>query len=139
VFGIASDCDTQEIMTKYPVIEDLCSHVHGSGIDNDWYAEETCGGNIILRNAFHTMNEAGMYDAVVDFRIVIPKKDITAFKVQCSSNRYQWNDHDLKVYIDDLIIHSLLDQFEKMEGVAPRKSGFRKHERFELLAVKKEA
>lgn len=46
--------------------------LHGSGIDYDWKIQET-KSSIRASNAYHTMDEMGGYDRIVDFTVIFPK------------------------------------------------------------------
>jgi hypothetical protein len=82
--------------------------IHGSGIDYDWYAE-TRGENVVLYNAYHLMNDVGMYYAISEFAVVLPKSNPNDFKIQYRSDmsRYYGNKHMLKSYLEDLIAYEL--------------------------------
>lgn len=135
-FGISGDEITQAILRRYPVIDDLVNRVHGSGIDYDWFALET-KRFVRLTNTFHAMNETGMYVATCDFTIIIPKTDMMAFKVQCSSGRYWWNRNMLGDYITDLVSNTLHEIVRAREKEFPVVRGFRVNAVFELFPATK--
>ena len=137
-FGISGDATTQEILEKYPILNQLVNAIHGSGVDYDWHAEESTK-NVYLMNAYHVMDENGMYCAVCDFRVMIPKVGFMDFKVQCGSNHYYWHKHQLRDYLTDVIGSVLLDSialYEK-ESVAPFQSGVRTRTEYDLIPAQK--
>jgi hypothetical protein len=99
-FGLGSDTKTQNVMIKYPFVKELCSRVHGSGIDYDWHAEET-RQNIRLYNSFHLMDENGMYYANADFVLILPKTNPRKFEINYTdrTSRYYGEKHDIKEYL----------------------------------------
>ena len=137
MYDISNDSETQMGIEKYPVIEEFMCSCHGSGIDYEWYAVEN-KGYIVLTNSYHSMNDCGMYDAVIDFSVTIPKTDILNFDVKCLSNRYYWNKYGLKEYLEDTIHYGLTEAINTLKDQWPIKSGIRQKEIWELLNVKKE-
>ena len=137
MFGISDDGTTQEIYNKYPVIAEFMGFLHGSGIDYDWYAHET-KKNIILYNSYHSMNDAGMYDYITDFKVIIPKNDIMRFKVQCIGFRYAWYKYMLKEFLYDQVYYGLSESVNKLKDEWPIKSGLRIEMIYRLFGVKHE-
>ena len=75
---------------------------HGSGINGDWFIEDH-GSYIGCYNLFETMNENGYYDGVVDFQLIIPKKNPEEFKLHFQGRRshYYANKYMLRDYLED--------------------------------------
>ncbi len=130
---ISDDPDTESVITKYPLFKDFMENLHGSGIDYQWSARET-KIKIILKNAFHCMDDSGYYCAVVDFTINIPKDDILNFKISCSSNRYWYTRNALDQYLPDVVYNTLDESIKKGTGM-PYKDGFRSIVRYELVCL----
>jgi hypothetical protein len=80
-YGIGNDSLTRKVLTKHPIANYIANSVHGSGINYDWYADET-QSNIRLYNKYDLMDEMGYYTHVIDFVVVIPKKNPKEFKIQ---------------------------------------------------------
>lgn len=89
----------EELIKKLP---------HGSGIDGEWYLEET-KDKIYACNSFHVMDDYGYYVTWVDFCVVFPKKNPKNFKVKIKNNYYYARKYGLKEYLEDLIAESLGD------------------------------
>lgn len=85
-------------------VEEFTEKLHGSGIDYDWVIEET-KSSFRAVNAFHTMDEHGGYDAIVDFTVIFPKKQsMEDFTLQFgSASQYQADKHMLRGYLDEII------------------------------------
>ncbi len=136
MYNIANDKDTLAVMAKYPIIKEFCNTLHGSGIDYEYYAIEN-KHDITLFNAFHCMNDCGMYVCSQNFKIVIPKSDITDFKVYCTDkSRYWWNTLMLKEYLEDTIASVFYEIFKRKNNIPPIKSGFRVRTAYEIVEVK---
>jgi hypothetical protein len=103
-FGVSNDPETQRVLERHPYIDELVNSVHGSGIDYDWYADET-PTNIRLYNSYHLMDDGGMYYANADFTVIIPKKNPKGFRVtyRDDRSRYYANKHMLADYLYDTI------------------------------------
>ena len=72
---------------------------HGSGIDSKW-SLDIGRDTVTMRNSYHGMDESGMYDGWLDFRIVFfrhrrdvlnPLKGAYAGKVQVLHARGDWD------------------------------------------------
>lgn len=89
-------------------VEEFTEELHGSGIDYDWEIEET-KTSFRAGNAFHTMDEWGGYDAIVDFTVIFPKKlSMKDFKLQfASDSQYQAEKHMLRGYLEDQIAYTV--------------------------------
>jgi hypothetical protein len=144
-FGISNDEKTQEIIKNYPLIEEFCIMLHGSGIDYDYYIEEN-EKEIKLFNAFHCMNENGYYVTSQNFTVTIPKKDIFEFTVKCpDKNRYWWNKLDLQSYLAECISQTLNDvknsflaKIDREKGIYPISIGIMQHEpTYEIFKINK--
>ena len=135
MYNISNDSQTQTLVEKYPVLSTFMELCHGSGIDYSWSGHED-KNNIILRNSFHVMNDNGMYCAVCDFSVIIPKNDILNISVKCHSNRYWWNYTSLGEYLPDTIHFSLCDSIKKHNTGMPYKDGLRKVEKYEAVPVR---
>jgi len=99
---------TEQVMKKYPYVRKFFNEAHGSGVNYDWFAEET-PTNIRLYNSFDAYTENGMLDARVNFVVLIPKKKPLNFKLQYrdSKSRYYANKYQLTEYLDDLFYEVL--------------------------------
>lgn len=136
-FGISNDNATQEVMAKYPVIEKFCEHLHGSGVNFDWTAEETKTA-VILHNGYDNMNEAGMYTMANNFSIRMPKDDITGFRLTCNDkSRYWWDRNAIGDYLRDTIALTLDEILtaDPAENI-PVKSGFIAETKYRLVQHK---
>ena len=107
-FMVSDDPTTRLVLGKYPIINRLIHEVHGSGVDCEWNADET-PTNVRIYNAFHLMNEAGMYYATSSFVVVIPKKDPKKFVIHYTDDqsRYYGTKHMIKDYLYDTISYEL--------------------------------
>jgi hypothetical protein len=102
------DPQTQDVITKYPLIRALGDAIHGSGVDYDWSAAES-KDNIRMYNAFHLMDEYGGYYATSGFVITIPKKNPREFKFNYrdDQSRYYGNKHMIDDYIRETFAYEL--------------------------------
>ena len=89
-------------------VEEFTEALHGSGINYDWKIEET-KASFRASNAFDTMTEGGMYDSVVDFTVIFPKKaSMEDFKLQfASGSQYQAEKHMLREYLEETIAYTV--------------------------------
>ena len=132
-YGVSNSRQTESVLKKYPFVRKFVNSVHGSGIDYDWFAEES-QNNIRLYNSYHTMDEYGRYDAVVDFAILIPKKNPLKFKLQFLGDRcrYYANKYDLRDYLEDTIYDGLEESLKgrrnppQRTGTAKKRAGSNK-------------
>lgn len=124
MYNISNDSQTQTLIEKYPVISTFMDSCHGSGIDYSWSGHED-KNNIILRNSFHVMDDCGMYCAVCDFSVVIPKMDMLNFLLKCHSNRYYWNRNMLSDMLSEDIHYQLSEAIKKHNTGMPYKDGLR--------------
>lgn len=87
-------------------VEDFTEELHGSGVDYDWEIEET-NTSFRASNSFHTMDEYGGYDAIIDFTIIFPKNaSMEDFTLQFASySQYQAKKHMLRDYLEDQIMY----------------------------------
>lgn len=132
-FGISNEDTTVEVMNKYPILEKFCDHLHGSGIDYDWTAEET-KNHVKLHNSYHCMNEAGMYCATQDFTITMPKNDIADFKITCDNkSRYWWDRNCLRDYLYDTAHYILSEALKADAEKRPVESGFIAETKYRLV------
>ena len=89
-------------------VEEFTEALHGSGINYDWNIEET-KTSFRATNAFDTMTEGGMYDSVVDFTVIFPKKaSMEDFTLQfASGSQYQAEKHMLREYLEEIIAYTV--------------------------------
>lgn len=87
-------------MTKEQIKEML---PHGSGIDLDWEIEETEAGDAwVASNAYHLMDEAGMYVDWKQFEVWIPRENPLEFELDLDDD-----DSGLWEYLDQTIFWSI--------------------------------
>lgn len=84
---------------------------HGSGIDQQWETG-TNGKNLYAFNAYHCMNDNGMYDGWARFYLVIPLKSTNLaddFKLhfEGSDSQYMNQKHMLRDYLEDTFHYAL--------------------------------
>lgn len=91
-------------------VEKFTKKLHGSGIDYDWHIDETKSA-IKATNAYHTIDESGLYDPIVDFTITFPKNEpMDNFKLTFGSgSQHQAKKYMLRDYLEDTI-GSVLDE-----------------------------
>lgn len=89
-------------------VEAFTEFLHGSGINYDWEIEET-KTSFRASNAYDTMTEGGMYDSVVDFTVIFPKKaSMEDFTLQFGADsQYQAQKYMLREYLEDTIAESI--------------------------------
>ena len=98
-FDTWTDRITDLLMEKLP---------HGSGIDCDWVIHlDNASYFIVCTNSYHVMNENGMYNGFIDFRVVIilGRRDIFGnliIDIKGKFGKYQ----DIKDYLQELITTS---------------------------------
>jgi hypothetical protein len=102
-YGIGNDSETHKVLTKHPIANYIVNSVHGSGINYDWYADET-QNNIRLYNKYDLMDEMGYYTHAIDFVVVIPKKNPKEFKIQYPNDfsRYHAKRNAMSEYLYDI-------------------------------------
>jgi hypothetical protein len=61
---VADEIDWEDVAINMP---------HGSGIDGEWSVEHLRSGTVVLHNSYHGMNDCGMYDGWVDFRVAFSR------------------------------------------------------------------
>jgi hypothetical protein len=81
---------------------------HGSGINGDWKIVDK-GKFFVATNFYETMTDAGFYDAVVDFKVNIPKENPRRFKLTFIGrvSQYQARKNQLRFYLEDLFAEVL--------------------------------
>ena len=91
-------------------VENFTEKLHGSGIDYNWHIDETKSA-IKATNAYHSMNDVGMYDAIINFTVSFPRNEpMGNFKLTFRSGSHrQAEKHMLREYLDDTIA-SVLDE-----------------------------
>lgn len=111
---VSRDLVTQSTLKRNPVARVIVNKIHGSGINFDWRAKESAQ-NIRLINAFHTMDEYGGYDQIVDFVIVIPKKKPLDFKLQFQGRKGQYyaKKYMLRDYLEGMIYEEIYNYLKK--------------------------
>jgi len=89
-------------------VEKFTHSLHGSGIDYDWHIDET-KSSFRARNAFHTMDGNGFYDAIIDFTVIFSKHvSMGDFKLQFGTGTdYQVKKHMLRDYLEETIAYTL--------------------------------
>lgn len=88
---------------------------HGSGIDYDYTISANKKRNkVYAQNAYHYMNECGMYDGVLPFTVTfdIAKQDIKVVFHVNGAGRYRVNKAGLKEYLQDIYYEALYNHFE---------------------------
>ena len=90
----------------------LCSNVHGSGIDCDWYITEN-KTQIILSNSIHCMDENGYYEGYMDFSVRISKKKAEVTRIMFHTNsfyrrKYAWI---WKEYLEQLFYDAVFSPY----------------------------
>lgn len=82
---------------------------HGSGINYDYnsvrvehYSKDN-QNKIIFENAYHCMNEAGFYDGIIPFRVVIGAdlSPVVHFVGLTSAGKYRVRKYDLRPYLEE--------------------------------------
>ena len=90
------------------MVETLLDHLpHGSGIDCEWDFEID-KGNLICSNSYHVMNDNGMYNGYIDFKLIIKidRRDIYGnldWKLQGKLSQ----NNGLKEYLEDTFNEAL--------------------------------
>lgn len=110
--------DTQMNSTKMNMTDEynasfiLENLPHGSGIDLKWIMDET-QKTWKFRNAFHLMNEHGMYYSWADFTLHVPKRGKWSedFRLTFADDyaRRQAKKNNLREYLEDLFTWTLQD------------------------------
>ncbi len=86
-------------------IDTFCHQVHGSGIDYKWFGHKTEAGNWI-NNAFHCMDENGMYCGNADFSILFKhNRPLSEFRLRFHGDLAQRlaRRNQLRDYLEDTI------------------------------------
>ncbi len=72
------NCEKNGNFDWYHAWDDFLEHIlghlpHGSGLDYDWeYDWDTINSErLVLKTSFHSMDEMGGYDAVIDFKVIV--------------------------------------------------------------------
>ncbi len=91
-------------------VNQFIGNLHGSGINYDWYVEET-GSSFRASNNYDTMDEAGYYDRAVPFTVIFPKNEsMGEFKLQFESGyHHDVEKYMLRDYLTDIIAYTLSD------------------------------
>ena len=137
MYNISDETTTQEVLKKYPVISLFCDTLHGSGVDYEWFAEET-KKEIICFNSYHAMNEMGYYDRVIGFVVHFPKNNLYDCYVKNTDDRYGWNKYMLRDYLSDTVHFAISDSIKALEKEFPIKSGIRIETICKVFPVKQE-
>tara|TARA_Y100000310_G_scaffold227417_1_gene229674 strand:- start:207 stop:500 length:294 start_codon:yes stop_codon:yes gene_type:complete len=85
---------------------------HGSGINGEWRIEERTS-DFRTSNFYEPMNEAGFYDGIAHFTIIIPKAKPENFNLHFNGKHSQYYNkkYQLRDYIEDTIHEALtIDQ-----------------------------
>jgi len=105
MFGYSVHCDWESLSEKEQDI--AYSLPHGSGIDYDWTFERLQNGKIVFSNAYHFMNECGMYVGSLDFSVTVDVDDPMDFRLTfngLTSTGYRWVDRlGLRDYLEDTL------------------------------------
>ena len=82
---------------------------HGSGINGDWHIEEQTD-KYIACNVYEPMNEAGFYDGVAHFTLIIPKDETVNFVLHFNGRQSQYlnQKHLLRDYLEDTFASCLM-------------------------------
>ena len=89
-------------------MEEMLSH--GSGINGDWYFDETKDGKkLICENLFETLTEYGYVDGDAYFTIIIPKEDPQEFRLMFHGRKSQYlnQKYMLRDYLEDTIAEDI--------------------------------
>jgi len=94
---------------------------HGSGIDLDWYIEET-RKSFRCYNGYHCMDENGFYEGWADFVLIVPKANPLEFKLQFRGRRSQYlaRKHMLRDYLEDAFLFALTSEFPRYVSDIPK-------------------
>jgi len=94
---------------------------HGSGINGDWYIEET-RRSFRCYNGYHCMDENGMYDGWADFVLIVPKSSPIEFKLQFRGRRSQYlaRKYMLRDYLEDEFHYFLVREFPRTVADIPQ-------------------
>jgi hypothetical protein len=109
MFGYSSTINWEQFTDKEKVI--LESLPHGSGIDYDWHIEKQKNGKIKAFNAYHGMNDWGMYVRSVDFSVTFHSDNPGEFKLVFhadSGDRYWIDKWGLREYLEDTLFYCAL-------------------------------
>lgn len=101
----------KRVMENMEELEEVIRNTapHGSGIDFDYnsirvehYSRDN-QNKIIFENAYNCMNEAGFYDGILPFRVVIGADLSPAvhFVGLTSAGKYRVHKYDLKSYLEE--------------------------------------
>ena len=94
-----------DLITSLDDVKEFCDKLHGSGINYNWHIEDK-KSVITAYNNYDSMNEAGMYDYVIPFKISFPKhKPMRDFKLFISG--YAARKYMLKEYLEDTIVYTI--------------------------------
>lgn len=96
----------EELFEEYPFFKRFCEIVHGSGINFDWEVEVT-RRSVILKNAYHAMDENGHYDRIVPFTIVFSKQSVKNYKIRFRANRRYAIREGILDYLDCLVYDAI--------------------------------
>lgn len=99
---------------------------HGSGIDYDYnsirvehYSKDN-QNKIIFENAYHCLNEAGFYDGIIPFRVVVGADLSPAvhFVGLTEAGKYRVRKYDLRLYLEETYYWYVNDCDEFLEVAA---------------------
>ncbi len=84
----------------------------GSGFDDEWHYRFTTPTRVRCSSSYHAMDENGMYDAWVDFNVLLDIKDPEYGRITFPKHStYYAKKHNLRQYFEDTIWGSLWDMF----------------------------
>lgn len=100
---------TEEILRKIGEILP-----HGSGINSDWNITMANRTRVRCQNAFHCMDENGMYDGWAEFVLLFDLKDADYFRLMfIGPESYNKNrKYELRDYLEELFCETLYMNFE---------------------------
>ena len=110
MFGISSNFNQDGLLDIVDALP------HGSGIDCDWNGYVT-KHYVSFTNAFHCMDENGMYDGYADFTVKLPLVDgcllWDEFTIEFNGRQsgYLATKYDLREYLLDTIYYELSEYF----------------------------
>lgn len=88
---------------------------HGNGIDYDYTITTSDRVNkIYIENAWHYMNDNGMYDGVLPFTVIVSKDSIIVQFHVNRAGRYRVNKAGLKDYLEELYFDILVDKVKTL-------------------------
>lgn len=88
----------------------------GSGLDYKWHVDKggTTYNKLVLKSAYHAMNQNGMYDRWIEFTVTITASWETDYDLSVRGNFGEYQ--DIKDYLMDIIGMEVSSGLERTEG-----------------------